>query len=327
MDRITIEIQLKYNSITVDFIKYWFETMSYFKPIRMSGYNLTNRNTRKYYKNKFYDGIEKELVNDQAKLELTGDKNSIRIYKDLSRTKENIWLSCNLNYDIYKENQKEIMEKIDNIMIKYDGIVAYQQSLNDWFWQNNRDISMYETRGKSLDNVRFTKSCIFPDKDIVDLEYMPGHTRLAKGLWFGSCWMMWYGEEYYNYVSKDAIENFNDCYENKKISERCTRITLFEDPMDYDSEENRRRQWSFGKKANIYEIGKQLKESDKNISVHDPEMEINSGNFEHGGVRQIIYYYDEKKRPMIKSKANKKVTYELDKKGHRIWSKEESINM
>lgn len=37
---------------------------------------------------------------------------------------------------------------------------------------------------------------------------------------------MWFGEEYFQYVSKELLKSFKDCYENKQLSENSFRITL-----------------------------------------------------------------------------------------------------
>lgn len=161
---------------------------------------------------------------------------------------------------------------------------------------------------------------------IVDIEFNPGHSHRPNGIWFGSCWMMWYGKEYSKYIPMEVLANFKNCYENKIISNNCIRITLYENPWDYDKKENRDIQWDFRRSVGVDEVARALESNDKYNTDIDAAIEIIEGIFEHGGIRLIKYYYDSDGKLIEKSKAIEEKTYELGDKGELLWSENKNIN-
>lgn len=67
---------------------------------------------------------------------------------------------------------------------------------------------------------------------------------------------------------------------------------MYEHIEDYRKQENCQKQWEFRKKLHIDEIGRRIQEEEKEAYKRDadPEINIQEGNFEHGGVRQIQTY-------------------------------------
>ncbi|MNG10616.1 hypothetical protein D3C84_940960 [compost metagenome] len=71
--------------------------------------------------------------------------------------------------------------------------------------------------------------------------------------------MMWYGEEYFQYVDKVKLATFKNCDETRNLSGSAIRIRLYNDPLEYNKEENRRRQWAFREYVGIDDAAEKLR--------------------------------------------------------------------
>lgn len=316
-DRINLNIVLDSDNISLENIKEWFSLTNYFTPLYMSC-KLTKNKLQKCNIDKFYNNIKNELEDNKFNLIIKDDINTVSVYKN--SINENISsLFCILSYEIYEKNKISLLSIMDKFMINYDGIVSYACSLDDMFWQNNEDLNIYEIRKKSINNLRTKDSEIFPGKKIVDIEFNPGHSHRVNGLWFGSCWMMWFGNEYFKYIPKDTLRSFNNYFEIRELESNCLRVTLYESPWDYEELENREKQKSFRTQVGIDKIAQILVKDPKEKSIN-PSIEIRTGNFTHGGIRLINYYFDEYGEIVSKSNAKEVLTHELDDNGRIVWS-------
>lgn len=324
-DKIKIMIYFKAENINSNDVKMWFNKMCFFQPNEMRCKKYTKGKSKEYDENIFYLKIHGE-VNDTQRGNITiyDNNNSISMVKGALSTSI-ITLSSTLTYKIYEENKEDILEIANDFIMNNYGISAYICSLEDWFWQHNEDIQMYELKGKSMEGIKIKKSDIFPDDDIVDIEYNPGSSHVVNGIWFGSCWKMWYGKEYYKYIPKEILMNFNNCYENKQLENDIIRITLYESPWDYDKKENRDRQWNFRKTVGVDEVAHRLKNIKRSCDEIDSAIEILEGNFEHGGIRLMKYYYNSEGELTERSKAIEVKIYELGEKGETLWSEVKKI--
>lgn len=322
-DRINILVSLESKKVNIQDLQKWLSIIKYFNPTHMSSRKLTNGKLKKFNKKIFFENLKPEIFENDDKTIIKDEINYVSIYKT-SRNKDIISLSCILEKNIFELNRKEILSIVDIFMVETKGIVAYASSLEDWFWQNNEDLDIYKVRGKSTENIRIKKDKIFANQYIVDVEGNPGHFHKVNEIWFGSCWLMWYSEMYFKYIPKPILLNFKECYENMEISKNCIRIKLYENPWEYEKQENRNRQWVFRKKVGLDKIVNLLEDKQlaKNI---DSEIEISEGNYSHGGVKLFRYYYDSKDNLINKSKAVKTTIYELDKYGNTIWLKSNVI--
>ena len=157
--------------------------------------------------------------------------------------------------DILKENYDQKLERmIEEVMCKGYGISASMCSSRDNFLQSIEDMNWYRYYGLSLENVKTTFSKVGLKEEIVDIEYNPGHHHLEEGIRFASDFYMWFGKDFYQYISKERLKAFSNCYENIELENDVIRIKLYEDMWEYDNSVNRKRQWDFRKSVGIDEV-------------------------------------------------------------------------
>lgn len=253
-ERILFKFICYSEDITLEMVKEWCaEVSNCFTPERMRGVYISNQKSCKYNKKKLYNGLEKELNSQKTLLSLFDEKNRFTISKN---AQENDTATISLIID-----KSLVLVDIDGMIDSFMsqcGIVAFKCSLDDDFWQNAEDLSYYTSENKSLEGIK-TKTRLYGNREeIVDIEYNPGHSHTARGIWFGSCYRMWFGKAYYQYIEKQELQKFDNCYENKELENDVIRITLYEDMWAYDKRENRKIQWDFRKRTGMDEATHRL---------------------------------------------------------------------
>ncbi len=322
-DEIKISVFTKNEQIRDNVLSSWFKNLKYFNPKDMMSYGFTNGKTRKYNEKKLFTYIWEDYSSiDRCSISISDDRNEISLIKNSLR-KGYTQLYTILELSLFEKNRDNIYKLINELMVEHNAICANLLSFNDLSWQNMDDLSWYDFRGKSKEEIVYNIDEF--GYGIVDIEYNPGHTHINSGIWFGSCWDMWFGKDYYEHISYDSLKNFKGAYQNLELDNDVIRITLYESPWDYEKKENRDIQWKFRREMKVDEVAhdfeKRARELDDQES--DPEIEIFTGNFENGGTHLIkTYYLDDK--PTVKSKANKVVIFEKGYKGKLI---KESIEL
>lgn len=318
-ERILLKLICYSKDITLEIVKNWcLNVCKCFTPEDMSGHYISNLKHRRYNEKKFYDGLEKELDRYKTSLSLSDEKNSFSIIKN-ARASETV-LSLIIDKSVALIDFDSM---IDSFMLQC-GIVAFKCSLDDDFWQNAECLSYYISKNKSLDGIKTKMREFGLKEEIVDVEYNPGHSHRPQGIWFGSCHKMWFGKAYYQYIAKEKLLKFDNCYENKELENDVIRITLYEDIWAYDKEENRKIQWDFRKKVGVDDVAHVL-EKMKKQSSHGAEIEILTTNLPKGESRVIRYYLDDEDNFIPKEKASKVRTYGFSEKGQVLSFNEELL--
>ena len=158
---------------------------------------------------------------------------------------------------LLKENQR-IERMLEELMCNGYGICATKCSSMDDFLQNLESIDLYSHYKGSIKGKRTTHHPDRPRKKIIDIECNPGHHHLKAGIWFGAYHCMWFGKDFYQYIPKEKLKVFSDCYENIELENEVLRITLYEDMWDYENPLNRNRQWDFRRSVGIDEVAHSL---------------------------------------------------------------------
>lgn len=319
-ERILLKLICYSKDLTLEIVKNWYFNVSKcFTPVRMKGIYISNLKSCRYNEKKFYDGLEKELNSDRTSISLSDEKNRLSISKN-AQAPGIVTLSLIIDKSLALVDFDGM---IDSFMLQC-GIVAFKCSLDDDFWQNADNLLYYTSKNKSLDGIKTKMREFGLKEEIVDVEYNPGHSHRPQGIWFGSCHKMWFGKVYYQYIDKEKLLKFDNCYENKELENDVIRITLYEDIWAYDKEENRKIQWDFRKKAGVDDVAHLLEIMDRQKN-HGAEIEILTTNLPNGELRVIKYYLDDEDNYISKEKASKVRTYGFSEKGQILSFNEELI--
>ena len=190
--------------------------------------------------------------------------------------------------------------------------------------QNEQFVHMYKWDGGRMSDVKTKYSKIFNEK-VIDTECNPGHNHYFEGIWFGSCYQMWFGRPYYQYIEKEKLKSFDNCYENVELDNEVIRIRLYENLWDYDKKASRKIQWDFRKSVGIDVVAHRLKEIEAKTPVTNAAIEMFMGNFPNGGTRLTKSYFDDKDNNVPKDKATKVRICEFSEKGELLDAREESL--
>jgi hypothetical protein len=168
--------------------------------------------------------------------------------------------------------EKEFLEIVE---------MGFIQSWLDSVLQNTEDVKRWTRRNliippyvEIIPNPQYFEGKPGMDmiaKEFISIESLPGHSHQMsydEKLWFGSCWQMYFSPIYYKYIPKFLFDDFQDCFEHKVFENGLRRITLFENPEDYDLPENRAKQWAFRRATGIDSIAHELT---KQINRIEPE--------------------------------------------------------
>lgn len=313
--RIVYSISLFTIDVTYDIIEKWIKIAgSYFEPQRMS---INQGGTRKYNEKKMYENIKKELQNG-VQLRLSDKDNSF-------------WISYNAqsahitSMTMILDDAKDLFldRAIDELMVE-KGIVASKCSLEDDTLQNLEDVDLYKWKGGSRWGVKTKYSKTF-NRKVIDTEYNPGHSHRPNGIWFGARYMMWFGSPYYQYIEKEKLKSFRNCYENVELDNEVIRIRLYENIWDYDKKASRKIQWDFRRSVGIDAVAHRLEEIDAKTLRTNAAIEMFMGNFPNGGTRLTKSYFDDQENNVPKDKATKVRICEFSEKGELLDEREESL--
>lgn len=312
-NRISINLFLKNKA---NIIEEWFKKMKYFAPTSML-LELTKKQ-RKFGDKNFFLDLLKEISKDKFSMYYHDGKNRVSCHKSYENI-DSILLSAVFEKEVYDKNKEEIYLLINNIMVNF-GIDGRIVDSTDDYWQHNIFLRNYDTFKKSSIGIPLKINHNNTSENLVDVEKMPGYAVDINNVWHGAAWKMWFNKPYYEYVAKEVIENYKDCYKNEKLSNDCFCITLYENMEDYDKPENRELQWKFKKAINFDELLRKVKEIEsRNKKKVDPEIELETGEFENGGKRRKITYLNDVFEITHKSKATQAEIIEYDGNGKFIW--------
>lgn len=250
----------------------------------------------KYDEQKLFGKIQMNIARrGQIHFTVHHEKNSFTVVaEDCS-----IGKVVNFFLNIYEDQMSFDFDTFVDEQMLAGGMLAYKCSKEDIFWQDMQDISVYEFFNKSMKGLRIIKSPKKINQMVVDIEQNPGHSHNVFRVWFGAWHKMWFGEEYYQFISREKLGAYKNCYENKYLGNNVIRITLFEDIWDYENKKSRKRQLEFRRALAIDEAAELYRKNHK----PDPAVETLFEKGEHGGDKIILYYVDEEGKSSLKSKA------------------------
>ena len=232
----------------------------------------------------------------------------------------NKFFSVSLSFD-YDTADKAFPE-IERFIVE-EAVMASESDSYDEMVQNEPYISQLELLNEDPSGYPKCKGEL--EKIEIDVEKNPGFVYKAQGLHLGAFYRMWFGEESYAFLDKSDLRSF-PCFENIVLENDVTRITLYEHIEDYRKPENRQKQWEFRKKLHIDETGRRMQEEEKEAYKRDadPEINIQEGSFEHGGVR-LIQTYLKNGNIAHRSEADSVEIRELDAGGKEVFKEVKAV--
>lgn len=230
--------------------------------------------------------------------------------------------------EVSESSINDWIEFTDSIFQKDQiGITACFYPENDYFWQQNVDPEQYKLHNRSLEGIEVIQ--ISKHFWSIDRASMPGSSNYFNEIWFGSTWMMWYGQEYFKYIPKDRFMSFPKAFEIKELNEKAIRIQLFESWKDYENTDSRQIQQAFREFLGIDQIVEALEESKaKHGTEPDASIELFTKVEDKFGNSILVhrFYVDQEGNNVLKSQAFEQIEYQLDENGNTIATQRKRLN-
>ncbi|WCT56192.1 hypothetical protein PQ456_01295 [Paenibacillus kyungheensis] len=136
-------------------------------------------------------------------------------------------------------------------------IVACIYPKGDYFWQMNLDPDRYESAGKSLENLELKP--FSQTMSTIDPKSLPGYANYIDDIWFGSTWIMIFGQKYFEFISQSRLQSYPNAFAIEVLENETIFVKLFENLEDYDTLEARKIQFDFRNYIDRDELVKRLR--------------------------------------------------------------------
>ena len=289
--------------------------VEYVTPKKIQAYQYKSGKKYRYYPKRLSEAFEEEMSESNKRIRFTLDGDEFHFLIKKERLDKCIRIIFALQYNL----PEELFEKIEKFILD-EAIMASESDYKDEIKQNSKSIYILEN-GQETENPNGGRIIGYKVEPISsDFQNYPGYRFISYGYELGAFYRMWFGKGAYEILDKDALRNF-PCYENIVLDNDVTRITLYDDISNYDKKENREKQMDFRKELRIDEIALKLKqeEAEERKNNSDPEINIQEGNFEHGGVR-LVQTYMKDGEIVHRSEADSVEERELDENGKEVFS-------
>ncbi len=301
-------IMIDRQTMSDDMITSWFDMFTVFEPLQMRVSTYKKGKTYKYNSNVFLKEVLKSHF-ESTRATSSLMNNTANSMESVSITSgyyaDNItWLTIKINENTYNISGMQLIQNLRKFIAAHGCIVGYVHSGYDDFMQNNEDIDYYKIYGGDLTKVKYKEDPRFKGEKIIDIEPNPGHSHIGHGIWFGSAWLMWFGQGYFNYIPKQVILAQTYVYSNKAISDDVVEVQLYEKIEDYAKIKNREIQQRFRDELAIDRVAHQLPMTGY-IDLTDPLCEIKDVDNQ----KYLIYYLDKNGELTIKSKSISSTRY------------------
>lgn len=292
--------------------------LQYVTPRKIGASQYGSGHSVRYYPKRLPEAFEAEMdeSNERIRFHVYGEGFMFVVRKE----RLNKFFSVSLSFD-YDTADKAFPE-IERFIVE-EAVMASESDSYDEMVQNEPYISQLELLNEDPSGYPKCKGKL--EKIEIDVEKNPGFVYKTQGLHLGAFYRMWFGEESYAFLDKSDLRSF-PCFENIVLENDVTRITLYEHIEDYRKPENRQKQWEFRKKLHIDETGRRMQEEEKEAYKRDadPEINIQEGSFEHGGVR-LIQTYLKNGNIAHRSEADSVEIRELDADGKEVFKEVKAV--
>ena len=199
---------------------------------------------------------------------------------------------------------------------------AYRGDADDVYWQSEDSIESYELAGRPHGHLPKIAGGFFPGQDqVIDVSANPGRRTPFDGILLWASSRMWFGPRAFAHLDRERLlaSPVGDITESD--DGRIVIVDLF--PLDWIAsrhDEVRSRQRSFREWMDFDQL--ESRADEVAAAESDPTFEIETGTFEHGGVRRLAEWLDESGRAVPKSRAVKGRIVELSDDGRLLWQGE-----
>jgi hypothetical protein len=211
-----------------------------------------------------------------------------------------------------------LAEGIESVT-RYPGFnAAYLGDATDAQWQSETAVGNYEAAGRPHDHLAKREGGLLPwETESIDISEHWGRSIVVDGLWLWAASTMWFGTGAFKLLDREGLRSL-PVGEVTGRDDGVIRVELFPlDWFDTNLAEVRERQRTFWEWMGLADLEERRGEID--AAASDPEVEIETGTFEHGGVRRITEWLDDSRRPAPRSQATRFHRAEFSLDGEVVW--------
>ena len=214
--------------------------------------------------------------------------------------------------------ERNLSEDLSRLLIPLVGFNAMHcHDRTDLTWQSETMAQNYKIFKRPWEHLP-----TYTDPDTshqrVDISGNPGRKLELPGMRIVAAWRMWYGRGAFPFLPRERLLSFPDAHRIEELENDVVFIELYEDPLDYENPENRRRQQAFRDWMGLDELAAKAPKLLQALPS-DPAIEIDEGKFPHGGVRRLREWFDAEDLPCSRSKASYCIEVEYDAHGNDLW--------
>lgn len=198
-----------------------------------------------------------------------------------------------VNHKKFKQQNVVILDYLDHKMTVC-GKYAYVRDYAEYLMNNLEIIKEREEKvPEELEKVRLMKDD--EGQTQIDCSQFFGYDLFYKNLCFTSCWKMWFSDDYYHIVPKQAFLDVQQVDDVKELFGNVVRITIFDEPLEWAKEPNYTYQKLFRRQLGF----EQLEWSNGVGVLHEPFVEF----IKNRNVTQMIQYQNKQMQPSEKTDA------------------------
>jgi hypothetical protein len=185
--------------------------------------------------------------------------------------------------------EPEVLRAVEAITRHPGLIAAYVGDDDDAFWQSETSIATYEQRGRPHADLPKVAGGALPwETESIDTSRNWGRRVVFADLWLWAAATMWYGPGAFKWLDRDRLLAL-PVGEVTERDDGVVRVDLF--PLEWIAtrlDEVRQRQRAFWEWMGLAELeARRMQATD-----HEPDVDVEPGAFEHGGVRRVTEWLD-----------------------------------
>lgn len=189
---------------------------------------------------------------------------------------------------------------------------------DDVFWQSADQINTYQVYDRPWRHLPTVWDDVF-GREKIDVSNNPGRQAPAPGMWLWAAAKLWFGPQSFRLLDRDRVVGLS--VGNVTVRpDGIVTIALFD--LDDDIDRIRDVQRRF--RAALNYDGLEPRARQLAAESTDPTFELETGTFEHGGVRRITEWF-RNDLPAPRSIATTRRCSELDEHGTIIWQETSTI--